>query len=79
MDETPLKAGKQGKGKMRQAWLWPVYGDQDEILFHYTSSRAHRHVSALLGDYQGTLLGDGYEAYAAYARHCLPVPVTPTR
>lgn len=27
MDETPIKAGKQSKGKMRQAYLWPVYGD----------------------------------------------------
>jgi len=68
MDETPIKAGKQSKGKMRQAYLWPVYGDQDEMVFHYTSSRAHRHVVELLGDYQGTLLSDGYEAYAAYAR-----------
>ena len=68
MDETPIKAGRQGKGKMRQAYLWPVYGDQDEIVFHYTNSRAHRHVLELLGDYQGTLLSDGYEAYAAYAR-----------
>jgi len=68
MDETPIKAGKQGKGKMRQAYLWPVYGDQDEIVFHYTNSRAHRHVVELLGNYQGTLLSDGYEAYAAYAR-----------
>lgn len=68
MDETPIKAGKQGKGKMRQAYLWPVYGDEDEIVFHYTRSRAHRHVLELLGDYQGTLLSDGYEAYAAYAR-----------
>ncbi len=68
MDETPIKAGKQGNGKMRQAYLWPVYGDRDEIVFHYTSSRAHRHVVELLGHYQGTLLSDGYEAYAAYAR-----------
>ncbi len=73
MDETPIKAGKQGKGKMRQAYLWPVYGDEDEIVFHYTSSRAHRHVLELLGDYQGTLLSDGYEAYAAYARQSTSV------
>ena len=68
MDETPIKAGKQGKGKMRQAYLWPVYGDRDEMVFHYTASRAHRHVQDILGDYQGTLLSDGYEAYAAYSR-----------
>lgn len=68
MDETPIKAGRQGKGKMRQAYFWPIYGEDDEILFHYAPSRAHRHVQALLGGFSATLLSDGYEAYAAYAR-----------
>jgi len=68
MDETPIKAGKQKKGKMRQAYLWPMYGDDDEIVFRYASSRAHRYVQDWLKDFSGTLLSDGYEAYAAYAR-----------
>ena len=61
------KAGREAKGKMRTGWLWPVYGDSDEIVFHYAPSHAHRHVHALLGLFRGTLLSDGYEAYAAYA------------
>jgi transposase len=69
MDETPIKAGRQKKGKMRQGYFWPIYGDDDEIVFHYAPTREHRHVQALLGDFSGTLLSDGYEAYAAYARH----------
>ena len=69
MDETPLKAGRQKKGKMRQAYFWPVYGEDDEVLFHYAPSRAHSHVETFLGeDFKGTLLSDGYEAYAAYAK-----------
>ena len=68
MDETPIKAGRQKKGKMRQAYFWPIYGDADEMVFHYAPSRAHRHVETFLGDFRGTLLSDGYEAYAAYAR-----------
>lgn len=68
MDETPIKAGRQKKGKLHQGYFWPIYGDADEIVFHYAPSRAHRHVQALLGDFNGTLLSDGYEAYAAYAR-----------
>ena len=68
MDETPLKAGRQHKGKMRQAYLWPVYGERDEIVFHYAPSREHRHVESFLGDFRGTLLSDGYAAYEAYAR-----------
>ena len=68
MDETPIKAGRKNKGKMRQAYFWPIYGDADEMVFHYAPSRAHEHVQAFLGDFNGTLLSDGYEAYAAYAR-----------
>ena len=67
MDETSLKAGRAAKGKMRTGWLWPVYGDAEEGVFHYAPSRAHRHVHEFLGQYRGTLLSDGYEAYAACA------------
>ena len=66
--KTPIKAGRQHKGKLRQAYLWPIYGEDDEIVFHYTPSRAHAHVATLLGEFEGTLLSDGYEAYAAFAR-----------
>lgn len=69
LKKTPIKAGRQKKGKMRQAYLWPVYGDQNEIVFSYTSTRSHDHVKAIIGDdYTGTLLTDGYEAYARYAQ-----------
>ena len=67
MDETSIKAGRKAKGKMRTGWLWPVYGDADEVVFHYASSRAHRHVHAFLGNFRGTLLSDGYDGYSAYA------------
>jgi transposase len=68
MDETPIKAGRVKKGKMRQGYFWPIYGDADEIVFRYAPSREHRHVEAFLGNFQGTLVSDGYEAYAAYAK-----------
>ena len=67
MDETSIKAGRKAKGKMRTGWLWPVYGDGDEIVFHFAPSREHRHVRSFLGEFRGTLLTDGYEGYAAYA------------
>lgn len=41
MDEAPIKAGRHLQGKLRQAYFWPVYGDSDEIVFHYGPSRAH--------------------------------------
>ena len=68
MDETSIKAGRVAPGKMRTAYFWPIYGDADEMVFHYAPSRAHKHVGAFLGDFRGTLLSDGYAAYAAYAR-----------
>ena len=68
MDETPIKAGRLHKGKMRQAYFWPIYGQADEIVFRYAPSRAHSHVQDFLGGFGGTLLSDGFEAYAAYAR-----------
>ncbi len=68
MDETPTKAGKKKKGKMQQAWFWPLLGEQNEIAFHYAASRARKVVDGLLHDFQGTLVTDGYPVYTAYAR-----------
>ena len=70
MDETPIKAGRQGQGKMRQGYFWPIYGEANEIVFPFATSRSHSHVQAFLGkSFAGTLLSDGYDAYAAYARN----------
>lgn len=67
MDETPIKAGRAGKGKMKTGWFWPVYGDADEIVFTYASTRAKRHIEQVLSThFKGTLLSDGYVAYARY-------------
>lgn len=67
MDETPIRAGRKSKGKMRTAYFWPLYGDQMEVAFPYASSRAKFHIDAILGEFQGTLLTDGYTAYEGYA------------
>ena len=78
MDETPIKAGRQGggkgknaksgKGKMKQGWFWPVYGEDDEVVFTYSPSRGRQHIEETLRkDFTGTLITDGYEAYARYA------------
>lgn len=66
IDETPIKAGRKGPGKMKQGYFWPMYGDQGEIAFHYCTSRSGKHLDSLLGTFQGTLLTDGYAAYERY-------------
>jgi len=67
MDETPVKAGVKEPGRMRQGYFWPIYGEDDEIVFPFAPTREHRHVEAFLGEFRGTLSSDGYEAYARYA------------
>ena len=68
MDETPIRAGRKSKGKMRTGYFWPVFGDQDEVAFPYASSRSHQHAEDILGTYRGTLLTDGYSAYESFAQ-----------
>ncbi len=69
MDETPIKAGKAGKGKLKQAWFWPLYGEQDEVVFTFSNSRGRQHIDATLQQqFSGTLISDGYAAYARYAQ-----------
>ncbi|MDD5278044.1 IS66 family transposase [Acidithiobacillus sp.] len=71
MDETPIKAGLKGPGKMKQGYFWPVYGEQDEICFPYCESRRAEHVDQLLGltaPPGSILLTDGYAAYSRYAQ-----------
>lgn len=70
LDETPVKAGRKAKGKMRQAYYWPVFGERDEIAFVYCSSREHHHVFEILGTEphkDSVVVSDGYGAYKAYA------------
>ena len=69
MDETPVRVGRDPDkpGKMKQCYYWPVLGDRDEVVFHFAPSRAHHHVERFLGDFKGTLVSDGYGAYAEYA------------
>ena len=70
MDETLIKAGRAGPGKIKAAYFWPVVGEQDEICFLYYPSRAAKHVETMLGLHRphgAVLQSDGYSAYAQYA------------
>lgn len=71
MDETPIKAGRQERGKMKLAYFWPVYGEHNEVCFPYFPSREAQNVRTALGaDHAAgsVLLTDGYAAYASYAK-----------
>src|SRR5262245_21268793 len=60
MDETPIKAGRREKGKLHKGYLWPLYGDKDEVAFPFAASRAQAVVREALGKFCGVLLTAGY-------------------
>lgn len=66
MDETPIKAGQVGKGKLHQGFFWPLYGDKDEVAFPYGATRALTQAQEILGEFAGTLVTDGYGVYSRY-------------
>lgn len=63
MDEVPIKAGRKSKGKMKQTYFWPMYGDNDEIAFTWSENRGTAHAIKKLNGFEGVLLTDGYAAY----------------
>jgi transposase len=67
MDETPLKAGWREKGQLHKGYLWPLYGDKDEVAFPFAASRAQAVVREALGKFCGVLLTDGYIVYERFA------------
>lgn len=69
MDETPMKAGNKKKGKLHQGTYLPLYGDQDEMVFNYSSSKSRTAIESVLSGFSGkVLLTDGNSAYALYAK-----------
>lgn len=63
MDEVPIKAGRKSKGKMKQTYYWPMFGDKDEIAFTWSNSKGFMHAKNQLDGFSGVLLTDGYAAY----------------
>jgi transposase len=68
MDETPLKAGRREEGKLHKGYLWPIYGDQEEVAFPFSASRAQAVVREALGKFCGVLLTDGYSVYERFTQ-----------
>ena len=52
------------KHKMKQGYVWAMYGDKNELIYEYNQSRAAYVLKELLDIiFRGTLLTDGYRAY----------------
>jgi transposase len=70
VDETPVRCNDPDlrDGKTTTGWLWALSRPGGGVVFEWRLSRRHEEAERLLGDYQGVLQSDGYEAYATYAR-----------
>ncbi len=67
VDESPTPAGRAG-GRMKTGYFWALYGDQDEVGFLFSPTRARRVLDEALAPYSGVLLCDGYSAYESFAQ-----------
>ena len=71
MDETPIKAGRKERGKMRLAYFWLTYGEHNEVYFPFFPSREGGNIEAIFGlehPPKSVILTDGAAAYASYAK-----------
>ena len=63
MDETPIKAGQESKGKLHRGYMWVLYGDKQEAVFLYSDTRAMSAIEQYVKQFCGTLITDGYTVY----------------
>jgi len=63
IDETPLKAGIEKKGKLHRGYVWVLYGDKGETAFLYSPTRAMNAIEPHVKHFCGTLISDGYTVY----------------
>ena len=67
MDETTVQVlDEPDKPPQSKSYMWVSTAgppDSGVVLFHYDQSRSARVPKELLGDYQGTLMVDGYDGY----------------
>ena len=70
MDEVPIGVGpSKNGGGLKKGYMWPMYGDKDEVGFVYNEGRGSIHIEKMLGmDFESekVLLNDGYSAYQTY-------------
>jgi len=63
-DDTSIRVQDRGhKGGSRKGYLWIYVGDQDDVVFDYTTGRTRDGPRAFLGKYKGYLQADGYSGY----------------
>ena len=66
MDETPVQVlDEPGKTAQSKSYMWvTVSQSSPAVLFNYSASRGQETPKALLENYEGALMVDGYEGYS---------------
>lgn len=68
VDETPIDYLEPGNGKTKQGYLWTGSRPNDDVFFHWETSRAAACLDNVIPTtFTGTLQCDGYPAYRAFA------------
>lgn len=65
IDETRFR--KMGKTGSKKWWLWVTSGDT-AVVFHLLPSRGSQAAKAVLGDFSGIVVSDGYKVYQSLAK-----------
>ena len=72
-DETPIAMLKPGSKKTHQAYMWVIAGGQSQNpsnrVYHFRTTREHKHAHELLENYKGNLHSDKYGAYETLAKN----------
>ncbi len=71
MDETVTQVLKEdGRSASQQSRMWIMTNNTDQrmVLFHYSPTRETGVAELMLGDFEGTLMTDGYAVYDCIAK-----------
>lgn len=71
VDETPIRyLDPDAPGESRQGYLWVYHDPGGEVLFQWSTGRAHEAPKEFLGDFRGIIQCDGFSAYTALVKAC---------
>ena len=72
IDETTVQVmGEEGRKNTSRSYMWVARGgpaEEPAVVYRYSPSRSQRVASEILGEYEGYLQSDGYEAYDGACR-----------
>jgi transposase len=66
-DETWWRLMDKKRGIRKKHWMWAM-ANEELVVYRILNSRSKEAAAKLLGDFNGTLMADGYSSYGALAR-----------